>query len=61
MKILVNEFIEEHPRPERITVAQIVKAVAPRAASAVPDDCRESLAKQAINIAISDLQCRRKI
>ena len=53
MKILVNEFIEEHPRPERITVAQIVKAVAPRAASAVPDDCRESLAKQAINIAIS--------
>ena len=51
---MVNEYIEEHPRPERISVAEIVKAVAPRAASAVPDDCRDSLVHYAINIAISD-------
>ena len=51
---MVHEFIEDHNRPERITVAEIVKAVAPRAASAVPDDCRESLAQHAINIAISE-------
>ena len=49
VKVMVNEYVEER-NINRITFNDIIKAIAPKATSAIPEDNRQILINDTINV-----------